>query len=229
MDTKSESTLSIFVDESGSFDSSVIPSRFYLISFVFHDQSRELSSLLAELEMQLEYLGFPSLCIHAGPLVRREDVFAGMDLPLRRKLFGRMIAFARKAPVRYCAFCVDKRYCNTPQAVEASLFEQVVACLDQNRQLFSSYRQIKVYYDNGQAQVRELLKRAFAAVGATFAENVAPGRYRLFQVADLVCTIELLKAKLDVGIPLTKSELRFFNDIRELKKNYIRPLARIRL
>ena len=148
---------------------------------------------------------------------------------IEHKLFGRMIAFARKAPVRYCAFCVDKRYCNTPQAVEASLFEQVVACLDQNRQLFSSYRQIKVYYDNGQAQVRELLKRAFAAVGATFAENVAPGRYRLFQVADLVCTIELLKAKLDVGIPLTKSELRFFNDIRELKKNYIRPLARIRL
>ena len=138
-----------------------------------------------------------------------------------------MIAFARKAPVRYCAFCVDKRYCNTPQAVEASLFEQVVACLDQNRQLFSSYRQIK--YDNGQDQIRDLLKRAVAAFGATFVDNVAPERYRLFQVADLVCTIELLKTKLDVGIPLTKSEMRFFNNIRELKKNYIRPLERIRL
>jgi len=220
--------LSVFVDESGSFDSSVIPSRFYLITLVFHDQSESIAKLVEELESQLAYLGHPGICIHSGPLIRREEVFAHMDITMRRKLFGRIVAFARRAPVRYRTFCVDKRFCDTPEAMKSALSRQISGYFSENTESLAAYKSIKVFYDNGQPQVGAILKGALPDPRVSFPSNVTPERYRLFQVADLVCTVELLKAKLAADLPLTRSEAYFFNGVRELKKNYIRPLARIR-
>ena len=42
--------LSIFVDKSGSFDSLTVPSRFYIVSFVIHEQSVDLTRHIAELD-----------------------------------------------------------------------------------------------------------------------------------------------------------------------------------
>ncbi len=44
-----------------------------------------------------------------------------------------------------------------------------------------------------------------------------PSKYKLFQAADLLCTLELVKPK---------SEKTFFGNIRDLKKNYIKPLSK---
>lgn len=49
-----------------------------------------------------------------------------------------------------------------------------------------------------------------------------PSDYRLFQVADLVCTLSLIELKLQRK-QLSKSEMMFFNDDRTLKKNYLKP------
>ena len=51
-----------------------------------------------------------------------------------------------------------------------------------------------------------------------------PADYRLFQVADLICTLKLTELKLDAHI-LSKSEKYFFGDERTLRKNYIKPLS----
>ena len=48
--------------------------------------------------------------------------------------------------------------------------------------------------------------------------------YRLFQVADLVCTLKLIELKMSAH-QLSKSEKKFFIDERTLKKNYLKPLA----
>jgi len=58
--------------------------------------------------------------------------------------------------------------------------------------------------------------------------KVLPSSYRLFQVADLICTIRLAELKLD-NHQLSSSERRFFKDERTLKKNYIKPIKRIEL
>ena len=42
-----------------------------------------------------------------------------------------------------------------------------------------------------------------------FVQNVRPAKYRLFQLADLVCTLHLMELKIKNGIPLTCSENRF--------------------
>ena len=222
-----ERVLSTFVDESGSFDSSTTPSRFYVISLVFHDQSISITPQIAALEETLARLGHPSLCLHAGPIIRREDEFRVLDVGVRRKLFYAMTAFARTVPVFCRSFCVDKRYFSSPEAIRRSLIAQLHDYMVTHGDDFSRYEHVKVYYDNGQIQVKEILKQTFSTLNSEFQINVTPERYRLFQVADLICTFRLLKAKHHAGLPLSKSEEFFFFGARALYKNYLHPLARL--
>lgn len=56
--------------------------------------------------------------------------------------------------------------------------------------------------------------------------KVQPIDYKLFQVADLLCTMELLSLKAEA---FSKSERDFFHSVREFKKNYLKPLLRKKL
>ena len=47
--------------------------------------------------------------------------------------------------------------------------------------------------------------------------------YKLFQVADLVCTMKLLELKTEAGL-FSRSEREFFHNARDLKKNYLKAL-----
>lgn len=55
--------------------------------------------------------------------------------------------------------------------------------------------------------------------------KVYPSEYRLFQVADTICTFELLRLKMEKKI-LSKAELKFFDSERALKKNYIKKILK---
>jgi len=52
-----------------------------------------------------------------------------------------------------------------------------------------------------------------------------PTEYKLFQAADLLCTLELVRLKLDNN-HFSKSEKVFFGNIRDLKKNYLKPIEK---
>ena len=51
--------------------------------------------------------------------------------------------------------------------------------------------------------------------------KVKPVEYKLFQVADLICTMELLAIKAENNA-FTHSEKEFFGGIRNFKKNYLK-------
>jgi hypothetical protein len=53
--------------------------------------------------------------------------------------------------------------------------------------------------------------------------KVLPSDYRLFQVADLICTLELLEYKIE-NSDLTRSEQLLFHSKRELKKDFIKGI-----
>ena len=40
-----------------------------------------------------------------------------------------------------------------------------------------------------------------------------------------LCTLELLKLKLQTGERLSRSEFEFFNGLQNLRKNYLKPLV----
>lgn len=90
------------------------------------------------------------------------------------------------------------------------------------------YDRVKVYYDNGQSQVLALLKEAFAIYSSKteFVPEVAPEKYRLFQAADLACTLALVRTKLETEGRITLSEKVFFGGEKFLRKVYLKPIER---
>lgn len=65
--------LSVFIDESGDFGESKDNSAYYLVTFVFHDQSIPVTEQVSKLENSIKSSGFGIEYIHTGPLIRRED------------------------------------------------------------------------------------------------------------------------------------------------------------
>ena len=57
-----------------------------------------------------------------------------------------------------------------------------------------------------------------------FKLGVKPSNYRLFQLADLVCTLHLIELRLAHGISMTSSEMRFFGGPRDFKRNVLRKI-----
>ena len=89
---------------------------------------------------------------------------------------------------------------------------------------FNQFDVVKIYYDNGQIEVTRILSSVFNSLldNVEF-KRVIPSNYRLFQVADLICTLKLVELKAE-DHALSKSEKYFFGDERTLKKNYLKPL-----
>lgn len=220
--------ISVFVDESGSFDPDESSSRFYLICFVMHDQSADIVPYVANLESELESRSLgASHCVHVGPLIRREGQYANMRREERQAIFRKMMAFIRKSDICYKCFRMDKHFDDGDSAVHDKLLREVTRFLLDNASWFSSYDTLKVYYDNGQEQVKFLLKEAFAIFSSItlFVPNVQPEAYRLFQAADFICSVELVAAKI-AEIGMSASESRFFGDRREFLRNILKPIRR---
>ena len=95
-----EAIISVFVDESGNLSCARDSSRFYIVSLVVHNQADSIGDLVQGLDTAYAAMGFPNLCFHAGPLIRREDGYEYMSWELRSRIFSKMMAFARKAPFR---------------------------------------------------------------------------------------------------------------------------------
>lgn len=85
---------------------------------------------------------------------------------------------------------------------------------------------MKIYYDNGQIELSRLLASVFSVLLPQFeVKRVTPSDYRLFQAADMFCSMELIRLKLESSA-IIPSELEFFGNLRDLKKNYLKPLQK---
>ena len=67
--------LSVFIDESGDFGEYSPHSPYYIITMVFHDQEVDIQENVLRLDTELSYLGLENLCIHTGPIIRKEEIF----------------------------------------------------------------------------------------------------------------------------------------------------------
>lgn len=226
--------ISVFVDESGSFvplnEDPATP--YYILSMVFHNQSSDISADLLRLEASLHAMGLErNHCVHAGPLIRREYGYSALSREERRGIFQRMLAFFRHADISYKCFAVDKRDNTRRNALHDVLLRKIVEFLFARSLEFDSFDKLKIYYDNGQSQVKELLKEAFAIYSSKveFVPDVDPACYRLFQAADLACTIELVNMKLEKTGTMSASEKAFFGGEKVFRKSYLKPIVRKRI
>ncbi|MDR1320843.1 MAG: hypothetical protein LBK56_05385 [Gracilibacteraceae bacterium] len=58
--------------------------------------------------------------------------------------------------------------------------------------------------------------------------RVKPSDYKLFQLADMFCTFELIALKFENSVA-SRSELDFFHSARDFKRNYLKEIRRKRL
>lgn len=222
-----DNVLSVFVDESGNFGCQDQVSRFYVIGLVFHDQGVSIQPAVKDLDLVLRDMGIPHHYFHAGPLIRREKGYAFMDWGFRRRIFARMMAFSRSIDFKYACLIADKRFVNSSAQIGNILEAQLREFLQRNSSMFDSFSRLKVYYDCGQPEVTKILHRVLGekmAGRVEFAQGVIPQNYKMFQIADLVCTAKLIEQKLKIGISMTESEIRFFGGHRDFKHNILRKL-----
>ena len=218
--------LSVFIDESGDFGEYNNQSPYYIISMVFHDQSLSISREIGNLNQELSYMNLNDLCIHTGPIIRREEIYVNMSIMERRRIFNKLVAFFRQIDIKYKCFSIEKK--NITDVVEATsqLARKMSRFLWANIECFQSCDTVKVYYDNGQIEVSRILASVFSSIipNSQF-KKVLPKDYKLFQVADLVCTMELLRLKIENN-QFSHSEELFFGSQYELKRNYLRIVQR---
>lgn len=156
--------LSIFIDESGDFGDYSFHSPYYIIAMVFHDQSIDIQEQIRHLDTELSYLGLNNLCIHTGPIIRKEEIYKSMDIFERRRIFNKMMAFIRSIDVLYKCFHIEKKH--TADSVEAAgkLSKQISQFIRDHYDDFLSFDDVKIYYDNGQVEISKLLSSVFNAL-----------------------------------------------------------------
>ena len=221
--------LSIFIDESGDFGAYEEHSPFYFFTLVFHNQDKSIVSQVEILERHIRELELPEgHCFHAGPIIRREEDYKGFDVRYRRRCLNAITSFARKVDIKYKAFFVEKKFIKDSLQLIVALSKQLSEFINNNKNYFNGFNKIIVYYDNGQGELNKILTTVFSILLSNVEfRRVLPFDYKLFQVADLICTIELVKKKYETGIQ-SSSEKGFFGSGRDFNKNYLKPLNKLK-
>lgn len=219
--------LSIFVDESGDFGAYEKNSPFYIFSLVFHDQAHTIEQQIKLLEEGLNNLNLSKEhCFHAGPIIRREEDYQFLSIKERRRCLNRIMTFAKNIDISYTVFSIEKKHLSSSLDLTVQLSKKLSNFIRENSGFFSEFDHIVLYYDNGQVELGKLLATVFSILlPQTEIRKVTPVNYRLFQVADLICTFELISLKSEHHI-LSKSEENFFGSMRDMKKNYLKPMLK---
>ena len=102
--------LSVFIDESGDFGEYDPKSPFYIITMLFHDQSHPITDAITKLNQDLSYMELDGLCIHTGPIIRREEIYEYMDVEERRRILNKLVAFFRQVDVNYKCVSIEQKH-----------------------------------------------------------------------------------------------------------------------
>ena len=178
--------------------------------------------------MHFDISGTSIQAMHTAPLIRREGVYSDLNMIERQKMFNTFFNFTRKVGVKYKNIIVHKKHKSSID-INIDISKQLSIFVKDNLSYFQNFDKIIIYYDDGQNQLANILVSVFSS---WFHEKfeyrvVSPYDYKLFQAADLICTLALIEQRLTDGGKLTKSETRFFNSYRDLKRNYLKHLKKL--
>lgn len=222
--------LSVFIDESGDFGKCNPRNPFYYVAMVLHNQSNDISCDIKNLERHLETIGYPKHAIHTGPLVRKELFYKNDLMETRKALFNSLFHFTRRLPIHYICPKINKAECSNDEMAYISKLSKTISDeLKKHYDYFDSFDLLINYYDYGQAELTKIILSVFSSLFANVEmRKVKPADYKLFQVADLICTMELINDKAERNA-LSNSEKEFFHSARDFKKNLYKQLEKKKL
>lgn len=221
--------LSAFVDESGNYGGQ--SAKYYLVTLVFHDQSTPVVEIIERYERALRERGLPDIPLHMNPLMHGNESYGAMSTRLRSRLLASFATFANKCPVTYITFSYQRNKFKSDATMFARMRRDLILFLFDRLQPFQSYDAVKIYYDNGQNEVTAVLHAAFEYVlgkQAVIYKECDPKHFRLQQIADYICEIELAQIKFG-NSEQSNTEQIFFGNYRDFKKNHLRKIRAKRL
>lgn len=222
------SEVSIFIDESGDSGSQ---SRYYALAVVVHNQDQEVQSVIARYEGYLAESGLPNIPLHTEPLLNGHKDYQNFSIGERVRLLNAFNVMAQHLPYKYGFFIYEKRHLQSKQMLERRIESDIHDFIMSNLQYFQGFDEVKVYYDHGQQIVTHALHRAIESAVSKRAVTYRisqPSHYRLSQLADFICTIELTALKYE-SHQETKTNTTFFGTRRKLKENYLKKIRKHRL
>lgn len=220
--------LSIFVDESGDFGEYSRCCPYYVVTLIAHEQENLINQQIEKLNFHFGLSNANIQAMHTAPLIRRENVYKEIDITERRKMFNIFFNFTRKIGIKCKNIVVDKKHKNSLD-INSHISMNLSSFVKENLCYFQQFDKIIIYYDNGQTQLASILVSVFSSWFHNKFEYrvVSPYEYKLFQVADFICTLALIEHKLNDGKCLTKSETLFFGTPRRLKMNYLKHIKKL--
>ena len=218
--------LSIFVDESGDFgqyNSKYAPH--YIFSMVFHDQSTSIQENIKILDKEMANLGYFNHVVHTSPLIRKEEVYCNLSPNERRAIFTKLFFFAKSLPIKYKCFVFRRKESPDEDELKKKIQVSLERFVEENYDYFRAFEKVILYYDNGQKQLASVLNDVLEQHLSAFERRleVKPYKYKLLQVADMICTLELLRIKAEHN-NLSESEKSIFHSRRDLKKDFLKKL-----
>lgn len=224
-----EKILSVFIDESGDFGAYEHHAPYYLVAMVLHDQSVNIAADIQGMDERMRNLGYDRHAIHTGPLIRRESVYANDMIETRKHLFNILYYFSRKLDFKYVCAKIKKSECPDAITMTLKISKAIAEVIRANAEFWEKFDRVNIYYDNGQIELTKILTSVFSTLYAHIEfRRVQPVDYKLFQVADLVCTMELLAKKAEDN-HFSRSEQEFFGNVRAFKKDYLKNFQKKKL
>lgn len=217
--------LSIFVDESGDFGAYEKHAPYYIVTMVLHDQRVDLSDEIRKLNESLAYIGYADgQAVHTEPLIRRESPYKEYTPNERRAIFSKLYYFTLNCDIKYKSFVFKKSEYKDIFKLEARMARELSGFIRENLSFFQCFDNVILYYDNGQHELNRILNTVLAMELADYeVRKVMPNDFKLFQTADLICTLVLLEQKIQ-NSELTRSEQLLFHSKRDLKKDFLKGI-----
>lgn len=193
---------------------------------VFHDQNKSINYNIDILNKKLEELKCNKFAIHTEPLIRKEESYINLSPNERRNIFTKLFYFTLKCDIYYKSFIYNKKKFNNQFDLQARIAKDMAIFVKKKLEYFQSFDEVILYYDNGQYQLTSLLNTLLAMTISNYSiKKVLPSDYRLFQVADMICTLELINYKM-LYSDLSKSEKLIFHSKKQIKKDFIKKLKK---
>lgn len=215
--------LSVFIDESGSDG---LRDKYYLVTLVLHEQDDDISEGIKLYEQSLAEKGLPDVPFHASPLLNGHDDYEGMALAERKRLLSAFRVFFRHMPVRYTCIALKTKEYPATDEVSNTMRRRLVEFLFDELPYFQGFDVVKIYYDNGQQSIAEAVHKAMdyaLAKDAVIYRSASPADYRLSQVADYICTMELTALKY-ADKAATATDGKFFGSWSQFKKGILKEV-----
>lgn len=220
--------LSLFIDESGSDN---LRDRYYLLTLVLHEQDEDVSESIRLYKRSLAEKGLPDIPFHASPLLNGHDDYENMDPADRKRLLSSFRVFFRHMPVRYTCITLKTKEHGDLDGITAAMRKCLVDFLFDELAYFQNFNAVKIYYDDGQKSVAQAIHKAVDYAlpkDAVVYRLASSSDYRLSQIADYICTMELTALKY-ADKASTATDEKFFGSWEQFKKGILKEVKRKRI